>query len=106
MLLLRHRNCQLVLPWSVLPLAMQAWQCLRPHQQVLLHRQELTKIARQIQESGHTIVPLQLYFKDGRAKIEIGLARGRKSHDRRQELAKKDAEREMARVRRNVEKFG
>jgi len=47
-----------------------------------------------------------MYFKDGRAKIEIGLARGRKSHDRRQELAKKDAEREMARVRRNIEKYG
>jgi SsrA-binding protein len=53
-----------------------------------------------------TIVPLKLYFKDGRAKVEIALARGRKQHDKRQALAKRDAEREIARTVRSVEKFG
>jgi SsrA-binding protein len=73
---------------------------------LLVHRWEIDELKEQTTQQPLTIVPLKMYFKDGRAKIEIGLARGRKSHDRRQELAKKDAEREMARVRRNVEKYG
>jgi len=73
---------------------------------LLVHRWEIDELKEQTTQQPLTIVPLKMYFKDGRAKIEIGLARGRKAHDRRQELAKKDAEREMARVRRNIEKLG
>ena len=56
--------------------------------------------------SRSTIVPLKLYFKEGRAKVEIALARGRKQQDRRQALAKRDAERDIARAARHAEKLG
>ena len=59
----------------------------------------------EIETQSLTIVPLKLYFKDGRAKVELALARGRKQQDRRQALAKRDAEREMARAARHVEKY-
>jgi SsrA-binding protein len=52
------------------------------------------------------MVPLKLYFKEGRAKVELALVKGRKQQDRRQALAKRDAEREIARTVRSVEKFG
>ncbi len=64
---------------------------------LLLHRKEIDRLARAIQEHGLTLVPLSLYFKDGKAKIELGLARGKRSYDKRQDLAKRDAAREIDR---------
>ncbi len=61
---------------------------------LLLHKAEINKLAGKISEKGYTLVPLQVYFKDGRAKVEIGLARGKKLYDKREDLAKKDIKRE------------
>jgi SsrA-binding protein len=72
---------------------------------LLVHRREIKDLHDQTQTQPLTIVPLKLYFKDGRAKVELALARGKKQQDRRQSLAKRDAEREMARAVRNAEKF-
>jgi SsrA-binding protein len=62
---------------------------------LLLHKEEIVRLIGKTQESGLALVPLQLYFKDGRAKVEIALARGRKAHDKRQALSERDAQREM-----------
>ncbi|RIJ77019.1 SsrA-binding protein SmpB [Nakamurella silvestris] len=70
----------------------------RRPRKLLLHRQEIAKIQVTTRESGFSLVPLKLYFKDGRAKVEIGLARGKKTWDKRQDLAKRDADRELARA--------
>jgi SsrA-binding protein len=64
---------------------------------LLLHREEIGKLIGKTKESGLALVPLQLYFRDGRAKVEIALARGKKSYDKRQALAARDASREVAR---------
>lgn len=61
---------------------------------LLLHRQEINKLLGKIKEKGYTLVPLQVYFKDGLAKVEIGLAKGKKLYDKRQDIAKKDQRRE------------
>lgn len=61
---------------------------------LLLHKQQIRKLTGSSSEKGYTIVPLQVYFKDGRAKIEIGLAKGKKLYDKRQDIAKKDMKRE------------
>ena len=61
---------------------------------LLLHRKEINKLMGKIAEKGYTLVPLQVYFKDGRAKVEIGLAKGKKLYDKRQDIAKKDQRRE------------
>ena len=61
---------------------------------LLLHKQENNKLAGKIAEKGYTLVPLQVYFKDGKAKVEIGLARGKKLYDKRQDIARKDQRRE------------
>ena len=61
---------------------------------LLLHRQQIRKLIGDSSEKGYTIVPLQVYFRDGRAKIEIGLARGKKLYDKRQDIARKDQRRE------------
>jgi len=62
---------------------------------LLLNRAEIAKIERKITDKGYTIVPLALYFKDGRAKVEIALARGKKSYDKRHALAERQATREQ-----------
>lgn len=64
---------------------------------LLLHKEQIRKLAGAADKQGSTIVPLQVYFKDGRAKIEIGLARGKKLYDKRQDIAKKDLRREHER---------
>jgi SsrA-binding protein len=69
----------------------------RRRRKLLLHRHEIDKLERRVNERGLTIVPLSLYFKDGRAKVEIGLAKGKKAYDKRQTIAKRDAEREATR---------
>lgn len=61
---------------------------------LLLHKQQIRKLIGSSAEKGYTIVPLQVYFRDGRAKIEIGLAKGKKLYDKRQDIAKKDQRRE------------
>ena len=61
---------------------------------LLLHKSEINKLTGKIKEKGFTIVPLQVYFKDGKAKMEIGLCRGKKLYDKRQDIAKKDMKRE------------
>ena len=67
----------------------------RRARKLLLHRKQLEELTVRTRESGLAIVPLSLYFKDGRAKVEIALARGRKAHDKRQVLAERDAQKEM-----------
>ena len=64
---------------------------------LLLHKYEIRKLVGKISEQGYTIVPLELYFKEGRAKIEIGLAKGKKLYDKREDIAKKDLRREHER---------
>ena len=61
---------------------------------LLLHRSQIQKLIGNSAEKGYTIVPLQVYFSNGRAKIEIGLAKGKKLYDKRQDIAKKDQKRE------------
>lgn len=61
---------------------------------LLMHKAEIRKLDSKVSEKGVTLVPLQVYFKDGRAKIEIGLARGKKLYDKRDDIAKKDQLRE------------
>ncbi len=65
---------------------------------LLLNRRELAEITKGLERKGLTVVPLRLYFKDGWAKLEIALARGRKQHDKRREEARKDAKREIDRA--------
>ncbi len=72
---------------------------LRPRK-LLLHAQEIDRIAGKVNERGYTIVPTKLYFKDGRAKVEIGLARGKKLYDKRADMAKRDAQRDVERALR------
>jgi SsrA-binding protein len=64
---------------------------------LLLHRSEIDKIIGRLGDAGVTVVPLSLYFQDGWVKVEIALARGRRSFDKRQAIAKRDADREIAR---------
>lgn len=64
---------------------------------LLLHRQEINKLVGKIKEKGYTLVPLQVYFKSGKVKVEIGLARGKKLYDKREDIAKKDQRRETER---------
>ncbi|MEU3997333.1 SsrA-binding protein SmpB [Streptomyces sp. PDY-4] len=66
----------------------------RRKRKLLLHREEIDKLESKSQETGHTIVPLALYFKDGRAKVEIALAKGKKEYDKRQTLREKQDRRE------------
>jgi SsrA-binding protein len=67
---------------------------------LLLHRKEIDKLASSVNERGLTLVPLSLYFSDGKAKVELGLARGKRTYDKRQDLAKRDAAREVERALR------
>ena len=64
---------------------------------LLLHRDEIRKLAGKIAEKGYTLVPLQVYFKHGLVKVEVGLAKGKKLYDKRQDIAKKDQRREAER---------
>ncbi len=65
---------------------------------LLMHKQEIRKLLGKIKEKGYTLVPLQVYFSRGKAKAEIGLARGKKLYDKREDIAKKDARREAERA--------
>jgi len=65
---------------------------------LLLHREEIGKLLRKVEEKGFSLVPTKLYFKNSRVKLEIGVARGKKLHDKRETLKRKEADREMARA--------
>ena len=75
----------------------------RRERKLLLHRAEIIRLIGKTKEGGITLVPVALYFKDGKAKVEIALGRGKKSYDKRQALAEKQSKREMQRAlaRRN-----
>ena len=70
----------------------------RRPRKLLLHGKEIDKLIQKTKEKGFTIVPLSLYFKDGKAKVEIAIARGKKIHDKRQALAERQVTRETARA--------
>lgn len=76
----------------------------RRTRKLLLHASEINRLIGKTKQSGLTLVPLQMYFKDGKAKIEIGLGRGKKAYDKRQDIAerqaKRDADRAIASARR------
>jgi SsrA-binding protein len=65
---------------------------------LLLHRREIDQLRSKIAERGFTVVPTKLYFKDGRAKVELAVARGKELHDKRRDIARRDAERQMERA--------
>jgi len=70
----------------------------RRDRKLLLHRREIDRLRGKVQEKGFTIIPLRLYLKNNVAKVEIALARGKKKYDKRQAIAKKEAQREMERA--------
>jgi SsrA-binding protein len=70
----------------------------RRPRKLLLHREQIVRLIGKTREGGLTLVPLSLYFSDGRAKVQLALARGKRSYDKRQALAARDAAREMSRV--------
>ena len=65
---------------------------------LLLHRREIDRLHGRTREKGYTVIPTKLYLKDGRAKVEIALARGKKQYDKRQTIAKRDSKRQMERA--------
>ena len=70
---------------------------------LLLHRNEIARLQQKINERGYTLVPTRLYFRGNRVKVELGLARGKKQYDKRADLARRDAERDMQRALRRRE---
>ncbi len=69
----------------------------RRPRKLLLHRRQITKLAAELRDGGHALVPLSLYFLDGKAKVELALAKGKKTYDKRHALADRDAAREIER---------
>ena len=65
---------------------------------LLLHRREIATLIGKVREKGLTLIPTRLYWKDGRAKVEIAIARGKELHDKRRDIAKRDAERQIERA--------
>ena len=80
-----------------------SWQNHEPTRprKLLMHKKEIREWVRAIAERGLSVIPLNLYLKDGRAKVELGLVRGRKQYDKRQVIAKRDADRDMQRAMRH-----
>ena len=70
----------------------------RRPRKLLLHRREIDRLISRVQERGYTIVPVRLYLKEGRAKVEIALARGKRKYDKRQAISKRDAQRDIERA--------
>ena len=71
---------------------------------LLLHRNEIRKLDSLVFRQGYTLIPLELYLKDGRAKLQLGLCKGKQSHDKRDAIAKRDSDREILRAMRNKQK--
>ena len=76
---------------------------MRPRR-LLLHKREIRKLATKVAERGYTLVPLSLYFKEGKVKVELALARGRKTYDKREALREKDIRRDMERGTRGKDR--
>ncbi|MCZ7661621.1 MAG: SsrA-binding protein SmpB [Thermoleophilia bacterium] len=74
------------------------------NRKLLMHRSELKRLVGKIQRTGYTMVPTKMYFKDGRAKVEVALARGKALYDKREALARKDAQRDVERALRERQK--
>ena len=72
---------------------------------LLVHRKQIDELIGQTQQQPLTLIPLSLYFKDGKAKVQLALARGRKLHDKRHAIAERDAARDMARAARNGDRW-
>lgn len=70
----------------------------RRRRKLLLHRREIERLHSRVQEKGFTVVPFRLYLKEGRAKLEIALARGKKLYDKREAIAKRDSKRQVERA--------
>jgi SsrA-binding protein len=83
-----------VLPY---PFSRDELDPIRPRK-LLLHRREIDELVKATADKGMTLVPLKLYFRDGRAKVELGVARGKRSYDKRQAIAERDATREAQRA--------
>jgi SsrA-binding protein len=73
---------------------------------LLMHRREIDRMAGKIRERGFTLVPTRLYFKKGRAKVELGLARGKERHDKREDLRKAESRREIDRAMKSSRRGG
>ena len=76
---------------------------LRP-KKLLLHKAEIRKLDALVARQGYTLIPLEIYLKDGRMKLQLGLCKGKQQHDKREDAAKKDADREIRRALRNNQK--
>ncbi len=70
----------------------------RRPRKLLLHKREILRLFEKVRQRGYTVVPIRMYLKNGRAKVEIALARGKKQYDKRRDLAKREAAREMERT--------
>ncbi len=73
----------------------------RRPRKLLLHRYQIDRLIAEVERSGYTIIPLQLYLKSGQAKVEIALAKGKALHDKRRSIAERDAQREIERAMRD-----
>lgn len=82
------------------PASYQNHEPLRPRR-LLLHRQEIREMWEAVRQKGVTIIPVQVYLKEGRAKLDLAIGKGKKLYDKRQEIAKRDEERELARETRS-----
>ena len=71
---------------------------------LLMHRREIDRLAEAVEQKGQTLIPLKLYFSKGKAKVLIGIAKGKKQYDKRHAMAERDAQREIARARRATER--
>lgn len=80
------------------PAAREGHEARRPRR-LLLHRREILRLEAAVRQKGMTLVPTRMYLRDGRAKLELAVARGKRKYDKRQALAEREAEREMARAR-------
>jgi len=74
---------------------------------LLMHKKEILRLMGKVQEQGLTLIPLRLYFKNGRAKVEIALARGKKRYDKRETIREREVQRDIARgMQRNLREYG
>ncbi len=78
----------------------------RRNRKLLLHKQQILKISAKVKEGGYTLVPLSLYFSDGRAKVELAVAKGKKDYDKRQTLRERQDKREAERAMRTKNNLG
>jgi SsrA-binding protein len=72
---------------------------------LLLHRREIRKLIGKVQEGGFTLVPLKLYFREGKVKVQLALARGKKQYDKRHDIAKRESDREIRRLIKQKQRF-